>query len=97
MNINLSILAAVAGVMSMGLPLTAGSTPRAWPSETLSGKITVVDPVQKVVVVQTPDGVPYDIDITANTDLARDINKQVSVEFVPERRGDVARSIRIGG
>jgi hypothetical protein len=93
----------------MGLPLIAGNVPRAWPTETLSGKITVADPVQKVVVVKTSDGVPYDIEITAKTrirsgdqtlrmsDLTQDINKQVSVEFVPEHRGDVARSIRIGG
>jgi hypothetical protein len=67
----------------------------------------MVNPAQNLVVVQTPDGVPFDMDVTARTrinagdrsvalkDLTQDINKPVSVQFVPERRGDVAKSIRI--
>ena len=63
----------------------------------------------KLVVIKTSDGVPFDFDITPNTrinasdhavtlkDLMMDLNKQVSVKFVPERRGDVARSIKIDG
>lgn len=80
-----------------------------WPQETLSGRITMVDPDQKLVVVQTEDGVPYDIDVTARTliesgdhlialkDLTQDVNQTVSVTFIPERRGDVARKIQIQG
>lgn len=81
----------------------------AWPPETLSGKITMVDPTQKLLVVRTSDGVSYDIVVTPGTriesgsqavtiqDLNADLNKTVSVRFTPERRGDVARSINIGG
>jgi hypothetical protein len=116
----LSFLAGTACALVLTIPLTAAPATAAkaqqttairtiWPPETLSGKITLVDPDRKLVVVQTADGVPYDIDITAKTliksgdqsvdlkDLARDMNQAVSVTFVPERRGDVARTIRIQG
>jgi hypothetical protein len=87
----------------------SASLPSAWAPETLSGTILTVDPNKNLVVVKTSDGVPFDMDITAKTriksgdrtmalkDLTQDVNKQVSVNFVPERRGDVARTIRIGG
>lgn len=124
MNIKLSILAAVVCVLFPVFPLmaanapagtnkktakTAAAFPSAWPRETLSGKITMVLPDRNVVVVQTPDGVAYDMDVTAKTriqfgdrsiaikDLMGNMNKQVSVEFIPERRGDVARSIKVSG
>jgi hypothetical protein len=124
MKINLSILATTACALLLGNTLTASNlaaaktnknmtktaaAPRAWPQEALTGRITMVDPGQNLVVVQTSDGVPYDLNVTTKTriksgdrsvalkDLTRDINTQVSVEFIPERRGDVARSIRISG
>jgi hypothetical protein len=68
-----------------------------------------VDPEQNLVVVQTSDGVPFDMVINPKTriksgdrgitlkDLTRDMNKTVSVTFTPERRGDVAKSIQISG
>lgn len=80
----------------------------AWTSQTLSGTLMIVDPDKKLVVIQTSDGVPYDLDVTRGTrikngdqtislrDLSQDINKNVSVKLVPERHGDIARSIRIG-
>lgn len=79
----------------------------AWPPETLSGKIAKVDPERKQVIVQSPDGTFYDMVVTAKTriklgdraltlkDLTQDMNKGVSVNFTPERRGDVAKSIRM--
>lgn len=81
----------------------------AWRQETLSGKITMVDPDQKLIIVAAPDGVTFDMVVTAKTriqsggqtitlkDLTRDTDKTVSVKFTPERRGDVARSIQISG
>ncbi len=80
----------------------------AWASQTLSGTIMIVDPDKKLVVIQTSDGVPYDLDVSRGTrikngdqtislrDLSQDINKNVSVKLVPERHGDIAASIRIG-
>jgi len=82
---------------------------RDWAPENLAGRITIVDSQRKLVVVQAADGVPFDMVVTPKTRidvgdravnfnaLAADTNKAVSVEFTPERRGDVARSIRISG
>jgi hypothetical protein len=81
----------------------------AWPPETLSAKIAMVDPSHKRVVLETSDQVTYVMVVTAKTkiksgnqaltlnDLSQDKNKTASVNFTPERRGDVATQIRIGG
>jgi len=124
MRVHLSILASTACALLLAVPLTAANAPAAkankskpavtairsaWPPENLSGKILLVDPNQKLMVIETSDGVPFDMVVTASTrmeagdratalkDLPQDLNKTVSVRFVPERRGDVATSIRIGG
>jgi hypothetical protein len=80
----------------------------AWPPETLSGKIAMVDPSQRLLVI-TNDGVPFDLVITPRThirsgdrtlslkDLKQYQNGNVSLKFVPERRGDVAESIHVNG
>jgi hypothetical protein len=69
----------------------------------------MADPKEDLVVVTGPDGVPFDMAITPRTHIwsgSRKLslekleqyrNRQVSVRFVPERRGDVAESIRITG
>jgi hypothetical protein len=93
-----------------GAKATKTTTVRSeWPSETLSGKIAMVDPGQRLVVIQTQDGVTYDLDVNAKTqihsgdqsialkDLTRDLNKSASVKIIPERRGDVAEVIQIKG
>lgn len=79
-----------------------------WPPETISGKIVSVDQAHNTVVVKTSDGIPFDFDLTRHTrikaggqsvatkDLSADVNKNVSVTFKPEQRGDVAESMRIG-
>ena len=68
-----------------------------------------VDSDKNLVVVQTSDGVPFDMVVNAKTliksgargltlnDLTRDMNKTVSITFTPERRGDVAKSVQISG
>lgn len=108
--------------MLAALPLAAANSPakttttrkvvatrEAWPKETLSGTISMVSPDQKVVVIQTSSGVPFDLVVTPGTRiksngqpvslnaLKQDTDKNVSVTFTPERRGDVARSIQITG
>jgi hypothetical protein len=81
----------------------------AWPTETLSGKIMMVDAAKKLVIVTTPDGVPFDMQVTPRThillggqkltfeNLNQDLQKRVSIHFVPERAGDIARSIQVTG
>lgn len=88
---------------------TKAAMEKAWPAETLSGRIMMVDPGLKLAVVKGPDGVPFDLIVTHKTqiesgsqrlkllDLTSDTNKGVSVKFVPEQRGDVARVIQITG
>lgn len=115
MKVNLSILASTACALMLAMPLAAASQPAtstmrtAWPAETLSGTMAMVDSGQKVVVVQDSSGVPFDMIVTPNTriqsgdrtitfnDLTGDMTKTVSVKYIPERRGDVATSIRING
>jgi len=88
---------------------TTSAVRSAWPPESLSGDISMVQPDQKLLVVQDANGVPFDLRITRNTrilsgnqklsldNLTQDQKKSVSVKFIPERRGDIAETIRIGG
>ena len=115
MRVKVSILATAACALWLAIPMSAASkhmttaTPSAWAPETLNGTITMVDPQQKLVVVQAPGQVPFDLVVTARTrirsgnqaislqELTQDTNKTVSVQYTPERSGDVAKSIRITG
>ena len=88
---------------------TMTETVRHWRAETVSGKIMMVDPAKKLVVLKDTDGVPFDMVVTRSTriesgnqmlklsDLASKTNQSASIHFVPEGRGDVARSIQITG
>ena len=88
---------------------TAKVERQAWPAEDITGTIASVDPAQHLVIVKTSDGVPFDMTVSRSTrieagdqrmkldELNSDVNKNVSVKFVPERRGDVARTIQITG
>ena len=89
---------------------TVAKTERtAWPPETLAGKIMMVVPAKDLVIVQGPDGVPFDLRVTPAThiefgdhkialkDLDQHMQKAVSVRYVPERAGDIARTIRVTG
>ena len=87
----------------------AASRENTWPAEALSGTIMTVDPAQRLVIIQTADGVPFDMVVTRSTrieagareltldQLKSDTNRNVSVRFVPERSGDIARTIQING
>lgn len=75
--------------------------------ETLSGTISLVDPALKLVVVRDSSGVPFDIKVDASThiastngkltlnDLNSDLNRNASIKYIPERRGDVAETISV--
>lgn len=77
------------------------------PAETLTGKIIMVDPESSMVIVKNSQGTTFDVVVTKAThlqsadkaihlnDLNADINKSVSIIFVPERSGDIARSITL--
>jgi hypothetical protein len=77
--------------------------------ESLSGSLSMVDSAGKLVVVISPNGVPYDFQITPKTrievsgktatlgDLEGQIHKDVLVDFTPERAGNMAQSIKVAG
>lgn len=115
----ISVLAAMSCAVLLAIPVVAAETSSKtnhmatvrtdWAPETMTGRITQVEPEQHLVVVQSKDGVPFDIIVTAKTrivsgnrtlalkDLATDQDRAVTIKFVPERRGDVAESIYISG
>jgi len=80
-----------------------------WPAETMSATIVNIDPARRLLIVKGPNGTPFDMVVTASTriesgshrlhlgDLQSDANKPVTVRFVPERSGDIARSLRLAG
>lgn len=77
--------------------------------ETISGTITLVVPEKKLLVVTTAKGVPLNFVVSPATriragqqklkldDLAGRLNQKVSVSFVPTRRGNLARTVEVGG
>ncbi len=81
----------------------------AWPAESLSGKIAMVNTAEHRVVVMDASGTPFDLIVTPSTriwsgdhslklnDLASRTKEGTSVHFVPERKGDVAESIQVTG
>jgi hypothetical protein len=115
-----SILTALAAVAMVCIPATCAtaantkvtktaqhSNNQMWRLETLSGKITMVEPALKLIVVQDSSGVPFDIKVSSSTriksangmlslrDLNSDVNRVASVKFVPESRGDIAKTINV--
>ena len=100
---------AACAVLLTAAPVASAKTVRqAWPAETLTGQIVAVDPSKDLVIVKS-DGVPFDMDVRASTriqsgnqrltlkDLSSDLKRNVSVHYVPERSGDIARSIQLMG
>jgi hypothetical protein len=85
------------------------ATQNIWPAESISGTIIAVDPNQKRIVIEGPDNVPFDMVVTPRTQirsgsqtlklegLSQYENRNASIHFIPERRGDIAESIRISG
>lgn len=76
-------------------------------AESLSGTIQMVVPDQNLLVVNGPNGVPYDLKVSPKTvivvgDKAGTLTalsgltgKAVSVGFVPQRDGDMATRIEV--
>ena len=79
------------------------------PKETLSGTVSMVDKAENLVVVAGANGIPYDFHVSRNTritvsgqkagidELAGQVNRQISVEFVPRTGGNFAEQIGISG
>jgi hypothetical protein len=77
--------------------------------ESLSGTIQMVVADQNLLVINGPNGVPYDLKITPKTvivvgnkagtieTLSGAVGKQVSVGFVPKREGNFATRVEVAG
>ena len=80
---------------------------QSWPAESLSGKVTMVEPQKDLLVVRDSTGTPFDLVITHATRITSGgqrenlsevpANQPVSIRFIPEARGDIAERIVIGG
>ena len=86
MRFQLMPVAFTAAAVLAAFPLVAAEKPAAktnhepakteavrsvWPAESLTGTISMVDPNDRRVVVQTPDGVPFDMVVTRGTRIDR--------------------------
>lgn len=86
----------------------AGEKKTPWSKpETMSGTIAIVKGEDKLVIVTSSAGVPYDFKVTGSTkikvgdkagkldDLAGATSKQATVAYLPTRTGNVAKSIEV--
>lgn len=77
-----------------------------WAPQNLNGTVSMVDPTMDLVVVKDSSGVPFDITVSRRTRIDKGTTREqlaqltpkesVSVHYVPESRGDIARTIEIG-
>jgi hypothetical protein len=91
-----------------GTTASKNDKPRSqWPPENLSGHIDMVDTANHLLIVKDSSGTTFDFKVTPATriredgakatlpDLSAKTNDEVTVHFVPERRGDIAESIKL--
>jgi hypothetical protein len=74
--------------------------------ETLTGRLYMVEPAQKLVVVKDSGDIPFDITVTRHTkilvnnqtaelaNLKDHVNSPVTIQFVPRDQGDFAQTIQ---
>lgn len=77
-----------------------------WPAENLKGTVSMVDPNMDLIVVRDSSGVPFDFKIAQTTRIDAGQQREhlsqlapqqsVTVRFVPESKGDIARTIEVG-
>lgn len=92
-----------------GATTSKNNKPRSqWPAENVSGQIDMVDTAKHLLIVKNADGTTFDFKVTPATriredgrkvtlaDLSGKNNGEVRVHFVPERRGDIAESVKLG-
>lgn len=81
------------------------ATEQRWAAQNLNGKISMVDPNINLVVIRDSSGVPFDLTVSRSTKIDMGAqreelsqlmpNESVSVHYVPEARGDIARTIQV--
>jgi hypothetical protein len=104
----LGVLACAALTASAGTTVSKAHAHRTqWPAENLSGQIDIVDPAHNLVIMKDPSGTTFDFVVTHGTrimqngeklklaDLASKTNQPITVHFIPERKGDIAATIKL--
>ena len=81
------------------------TVPTRWQAQDLKGTISMVDPQQDLVVVRDSSGTPFDIQVQRSTHITNgqspatlaqlSKNESVSIRYIPETRGDIARQIQV--
>lgn len=78
-----------------------------WRAENLSGQIDIVDPAHNLVIMKDSNGTTFDFVVNRGTrivqngtkltlaDLASKTNDPITVHFIPERKGDIAATIKL--
>jgi len=76
-----------------------------WAPQNLTGTVSMVDPKMNLVVVRDSSGVPFDIKVMPSTRIDAGAQREelsqltpkesVAVHYVPEARGDIARTIQV--
>ena len=90
-------------------PTNAGAehqaTSQRWAPQNLDGTVSMVDPKMNLVVVRDSSGVPFDFKVASHTRIDMGAKKEelsqltpkesVSVHYIPEASGDIARTIQV--
>ncbi len=81
------------------------TVPVRWQAQELKGTISMVDPQQDLLVVRDSSGTPFDIQVQRSTRIRNGLspatlsqlskNESVSIRYIPEARGDIARQIQL--
>jgi len=79
--------------------------PTRWQAQQLTGTISIIEPQQDLLVVRDPTGTPFDLQVPRSTRIMEgqsrvklsqlSKNESVSIRFIPESRGDIARQIEV--
>ena len=105
----LSVPAFCAAAKTASAPASAAAThaviAQRWAAQNLNGTVSMVDPKMDLVVVRDSSGVPFDFTVAGSTRIDKGAQREelsqltpkesVSVRYVPEARGDIARTIQV--
>lgn len=107
---NMPVQQAASKARAMKAPANGGGEGKVLaPKESLTGTISIVDTTQGLLIVTGSNGVPYNFHVTRRTqimvggqkaamdDLSNQVNKQVTIEFVPRTGGNFASSVEVSG
>jgi hypothetical protein len=100
----LLLIAATASAATTKSGGKAGSEMR-WQTQTLSGKVVMVQPADRLLIIRDSSGTPFDLVVTRATRIEAGAQKEtlaqltpnesVTVRLIPEAQGDIAASVKV--